>query len=140
MLLKHLYIMSLEYPGSGCAVWFGGEKLRDLRCYISGFLSGMSLGNLSTEDDDAFFNWLKNNGYFPCDGWDRFIVDKTGDGETAYLKFFEILNKYLFEQQPSWLVTFNMEPQPSPLGERRSKDIRNVVHIEKLKQLNERRW
>lgn len=136
MLLKHLYIMSLEYPGLGCAVWFGGEKLIDLRCYTSGFRSAMRLGNLPTADDDEFFNWLMRNGYFPCSGWHRTIVDVTGDGEPAYIKFFEILHKYLFEQRPNWLLEFNMEPQPSPIDEGRLKDIRNVMHIEKLKKLN----
>ncbi|MES2676669.1 MAG: hypothetical protein V4660_20700 [Pseudomonadota bacterium] len=135
MLLKHLYIMSLEYPGPGCALWFGGEKLGDLRCYISGFRSGMSFANLSTDDDEAFFNWLKSNGYFPCGGWQQIIVDKTGDGEPAYLKFFEILNKYLFEQRPNWLLEFNREPQPSPCGETRSKDIRNLEHVKMLREL-----
>lgn len=136
MLLKHLYIMSLEYPGPGCALWFGGKSLSDLNSYIHGFLSAMEFGNISTDDDNVFLNWLKENGHFPSKGWCLAITDRFGDGEPAYLKFFELLNQFLIETRLDWFIKFNEHPQPSPfhngLGKVRSKDIRNIEHVKLL--------
>lgn len=136
MLLKHLYVMSLEYPGPGCCVWFSAKGLEDLDSYIRGFLSANILSGMSDGEDDKFFNWLYARGQFPTKGWCALILESYEDGEKAYLKFFELLYKYLLETRPEWFISFNKEPQPSPLfnamGKRRSDDIRNQQHIDIL--------
>jgi len=128
--------MSLEYPGPGCALWFGGETLSDLKSYTHGFINGVERAGFSLENDMLFFQWLKDNGHFPVHGWCKKIAEEFGDGEPSYLRFFELLHEYLFVEPPDWFIEFNKAPQPSPffngLGNRRSDDIRNNEHINML--------
>lgn len=136
MLLKHLYIMSLEVPGPGCWLMVGRNDVEHLSSYVRGYIEGQTtfLGNSPPRDDEDFWNWLYDRGEFPTQGWARNCLEKCdGDRDKALARFFSLLHTFLLERRPEWFVEFNATPQPSPFykgsGERRSPDIRLARHV-----------
>jgi hypothetical protein len=136
--LKHLYVMSLEVPGPGCAIYVGRADIERLSSYVSGFIdgeTGLQDRPGIARDDEDFWDWLYVRGEFPTQGWARYCLEECeNDNEQALARFFGLLHAFLLERRPAWFVEFNAKPQPSPLlnghGQPRSLDIRFPQHIE----------
>lgn len=139
MLLKHLYVMSLEFPGPGCAIYVGLNDIERLSSYVRGFSDGETAHTSdpgAMRDDEDFWDWLHDRGEFPTQGWARNCLEKCeNDHEKAIARFFGLLHAFLLARRPEWFLEFNSMPHPSPLrnllGQPRSPDIRRPDHIER---------
>jgi hypothetical protein len=139
MLLKTIYIMSLEHPGPGFlgrlgAVGASTVSLIAIKNYVIGYAECATEHDLEDVMDSwgDFVGWLRENGHFPCRGWAQKIIDEYGDGEMALNRFVELMYEYLKLHKPSWFIEFNSKEQPSPwknVSGPRSSDIRNREHI-----------
>jgi hypothetical protein len=130
--------MSLEVPGPGVAIHVGRADIEHLASYVRGFLdreTTLSEKRGVPREDDAFWDWLWDQGEFPSQGWARNCLEKCeGDNEQALARFFGLLHTFLLERRPAWFVEFNAIPRPSSIrngfGQPRSFDIRLPHHIE----------
>ena len=138
MLLKNLYVKSLEHPGPGFAglesIDTDSASLLAIYHFTIGFLDCAE--QYGDEDSItswiAFREWLREGGNLPCQGWAGKIIDEYGDGELAINRFIELLYAYIKIQKPSWFVEFNSKEQPSrwlKTSGPRSNDIRNHEHV-----------
>lgn len=141
MLLKHLYMMSLQFPGPGCAIYCNESDIGYLGSYVRGFIMGQEEESelfgrpRATRDDEEFWDWLYDRGEYPTQGWARHCLEKCGnDNDKALARFFGLLHTFLLERRPEWFVEFNATPQPSPirngLGQPWRLDIRLPQHVE----------
>jgi hypothetical protein len=138
MLIRRIYIMSLEHPGPGFYGVLGtvGDKtsLIALKNFVAGY--GMCQHDYSLEEADTswleFLEWLRSKGYFPTIGWAGKIIEECGDGDPAFSKFIELLYEYIELLKPNWFFEFNQTPQSSFWRKStgpRSTDIRIERHI-----------
>ncbi len=117
MLLRRIYIMSLEHPGPG---FFGAlgqvgmdPSLKDLDLFVRGYAQCQI--DISYEDRswDVFVEWLRAKDYFPTIGWAPAIINEIGDGTPAFDRFKQLLFEYLEHDKPQWFIEYNLSVQHS---------------------------
>lgn len=139
MLLKNIYIMSLEHPGPGFMGRLGvpdpgAISVMALKNYVIGYIECAEEHGLeeAIHSWGEFVDWLRSTGHFPCKGWAQKIIDECGDGEVSINRFVGLMYEYLKSHKPDWFVEFNSNEQPSVwknINGPRSSDIRNKEHM-----------
>ena len=120
MVLRRIYTMCLEHPGSGfmslCKMSSKDLDLFTLRVYIDGYVQSEKDTELPSSKETwmDFDNWLRLNGLFPNEGWCQSIIDEVGNGVAAFERFRAHLYAYLESEKPQWFIDFNLKKQPSP--------------------------
>jgi len=76
-------------------------SLTDLRAMVTGYQMGVeSSGQRVDLDLDDFVGWLRLHRSAPAGAsWDRALIYACGDDETAFRRFYELLDEFLIDEQ-----------------------------------------